>query len=129
MERLFTIISGVAGFTAVALGAFGSHGLSRYLSGLNDPTKRLEWWATASHYHLIHALAVALAAWLVHRGGGTAAVVAGWCFVAGIVLFSGSLYTMTLTGTTRLGVVTPFGGLLLLAGWAAVATAAWNLKP
>lgn len=129
MERLFTIISGIAGFTAVALGAFGSHGLSRYLSALNDPTKRLEWWATASHYHLIHALAIALAAWLVHRGGGTAAVVAGWCFVAGIVLFSGSLYTMTLTGITRLGVVTPFGGLFLLAGWAAVATAAWNLKP
>ena len=127
MDRLFAVLAGVAGFTAVALGAFGSHGLRGYLADAANGAKRLEWWSTASHYHLTHALAIGLAAWLVHRAGGGAGVVAGWCFVAGIVLFSGSLYAMTLTGVTRLGAITPVGGLLLLGGWAAVIIAAAKL--
>jgi len=126
MSRIFIILSGLLGFTAVALGAFGAHGLRSRLESLPEGVKRLEWWNTAAHYHLIHALALALAAWLVHRGAGTAGVVAGWSFVAGVALFSGSLYLMTITGQTKLGAITPLGGLLLLVGWGAVVVAGWR---
>jgi uncharacterized membrane protein YgdD (TMEM256/DUF423 family) len=126
MSRIFIVLSGLLGFTAVALGAFGAHGLRSRLESLPDGVKRLEWWNTAAHYHLIHALALALAAWLVHRGAGTSGVVAGWSFVAGVALFSGSLYLMTITGQTKLGAITPLGGLLLLVGWGAVVVAGWR---
>ena len=128
MSRLFVVLSGLLGFSAVALGAFGAHGLRSRLESLPDGVKRLEWWNTAAHYHLTHALALALAAWLVHRGAGTSAVVAGWSFIAGVLLFSGSLYLMTITGQTKLGAITPLGGLLLLAGWGAVVAAGWRLS-
>ena len=127
MARIFIMVSGVLGFSAVALGAFGAHGLQSRLGSLPDGVKRLDWWNTAAHYHLTHALALAFAAWLVHRGAGTPATVAGWSFVAGVALFSGSLYTMTITGQTKLGAVTPFGGLLFLVGWGAIIVAGWRL--
>lgn len=127
MARIFIILSGLLGFTAVALGAFGAHGLQSRLGSLPDSVKRLDWWNTAAHYHLTHALALALAAWLVHRGAGVASLVAGWAFVAGVVLFSGSLYMMTITGQTKLGIITPFGGLLFLVGWGAITVAGWRL--
>ena len=127
MSRIFVIVSGVLGFTAVALGAFGAHGLRSRLQSLPDGVKRLEWWNTAAHYHLTHALALAFVAWLAHRGAGGAASVAGWSFVAGVTLFSGSLYLMTVTGQTKLGAITPIGGLLLLIGWGAVAAAGLRL--
>ena len=127
MTRIFIVLSGVLGFSAVALGAFGAHGLRSRLESLPDGVKRLEWWNTAAHYHLIHALALALAAWLVHRGAGTSGSVAGWSFVAGVALFSGSLYLMTITGQTKLGAITPIGGLCFLVGWGAVAVAGWRL--
>ena len=124
MDRVLLIGSGVAGFLAVALGAFGAHGLKGRLAGTADETLRMGWWQTGAQYHLAHALAIAVAAWLVSRGGGTAATVSGWAFVAGIVLFSGSLYVMTLTGIRGLGAVTPIGGVAFLVGWAAVVVAA-----
>lgn len=127
MPRIFIILSGLLGFTAVALGAFGAHALQSRLGSLPDGVKRLDWWNTAAHYHLTHALALAVAAWLVHRGAGAAALVAGWAFVAGVMLFSGSLYMMTITGETKLGVITPFGGLLFLLGWGAIMVAGWRL--
>lgn len=122
------MLSGSLGFFAVAFGAFGAHGLRARLESLPDAAKRLEWWTTAANYNLTHALALAFAAWLVHRGGGTPAVIAGWAFMAGTVVFSGSLYLMTLTGQTKLGAVTPFGGLSLLVGWAAVVVAGLRLQ-
>lgn len=128
MSRVFVILSGLLGFTAVALGAFGAHGLRSWLADQADGAKRLEWWNTAAHYHLSHALALALAAWLVHRGAGPSAVVAGWSFVGGVALFSGSLYTMTITGLTRLGAITPFGGVLFLVGWGAIVVAGARLS-
>jgi uncharacterized membrane protein YgdD (TMEM256/DUF423 family) len=127
MTRIFIVLSGLLGFSAVALGAFGAHGLRSRLESLPDGVKRLEWWNTAAHYHLNHALALALAAWLVHRGAGTSGVVAGWSFVAGVALFSGSLYLMTITGQTKLGAITPVGGVFFLVGWGAVAVAGWRL--
>lgn len=127
MERLFLVLSGAYGFLAVALGAFGAHGLKTRLSGLADGAQRLGWWETGAQYHLAHALALALAAYLAARTGGTAATVAGFCFAGGVLLFSGSLYVMTLTGSRALGPVTPLGGLLLLVGWGAVLVAALGL--
>ncbi|WP_437727799.1 DUF423 domain-containing protein [Sorangium sp. So ce861] len=127
MERLFFLLSGVYGFLGVALGAFGAHGLKAKLDALPDGALRASWWQTGSLYHLVHALALALAAHLAARTGGAAATVAGFCFAAGVVLFSGSLYVMTLTGVRVLGAVTPLGGLFFLAGWGAVTVAALGL--
>lgn len=127
MSRTFVILSGLLGLSAVALGAFGAHGIRARLGPLPDGLKRLEWWDTAAHYHLTHALALGLVAWLVHRGAGMSAVVAGWSFAAGITLFSGSLYLMTITGQTKLGAITPVGGLLLLVGWGAFVVSGWRL--
>ena len=127
MERLFFLLSGVYGFLAVALGAFGAHGLKKTLDALPDGALRASWWQTGAQYHLAHALALALAADLAARTGGTAATVAGFCFAGGVLLFSGSLYVMTVTGVRVLGMVTPLGGLLLLAGWGAVAVAALGM--
>lgn len=127
MSRIFVILSGLLGVTAVGLGAFGAHGLQSRLSMVPDGLKRLQWWETAAHYHLVHALAVALAAWLAHRGAGSSASVAGWAFVAGAALFSGSLYVMAVTGQTKLGMITPVGGLLFMVGWVAVLVAGFRL--
>jgi uncharacterized membrane protein YgdD (TMEM256/DUF423 family) len=127
MTRIFIVLSGLLGFSAVALGAFGAHGLRSRLEALPDGVKRLEWWNTAAHYHLTHALALGFAAWLVQRGAGPSATLAGWSFVAGVALFSGSLYLMTITGQTKLGAVTPVGGLFFLVGWGAVMWAGWRL--
>ncbi|MEM7435154.1 MAG: DUF423 domain-containing protein [Myxococcota bacterium] len=128
MGRIFVILSGSLGLLAVALGAFGAHGLRARLEGLPDGVKRLEWWTTAAHYNLTHALALGFAAWLVQREAGAPATVAGWAFFAGTLIFSGSLYAMTVTGQTRLGAVTPIGGALLLVGWVAVIFAGVRLR-
>ena len=122
IARTALLLAGLAGFSGVALGAFGAHGIKGRMASKPDGEQRLAWWQTGAQYHLIHAVAIGLAAVRpdpMHDGSPLAA----WLFVAGIVLFSGSLYTMTLTGVRKLGAVTPIGGLCLLAGWAAIA---WN---
>jgi len=124
MERVLLILAGVYGFVGVALGAFGAHALRPVFDRANDAAKRAEWWHTATQYHLVHALAIGLAAWLLSRSQSTAATVAGFAFAAGVLLFSGTLYTMAVTGIRWLGAITPIGGLLLLIGWAAVIVAA-----
>lgn len=126
-ERFLLVASGVAGCLAVGLGAFGAHALRGFLATLPDGDARQKVWETAAHYHLVHALAIAAAAYVA--GKPTApplAGVAGYCFLGGILLFSGSLYAMTLTGVRALGAITPFGGLSFIAGWAALAVAAWR---
>lgn len=110
---------GISGFLAVALGAFGAHGLQARLAQLADGAKRLGWWHTGAQYHLMHALALGLVALVVARA--PAARFAGVAFVVGTLLFSGSLYVMALGGPRWLGAVTPLGGLSLLAGWAILA--------
>lgn len=119
MQSLATLrITAVTGFLAVALGAIGAHGLEAVLRPSLDAAqlaKQLAWWHTAGQYHLIHA--VAMLAIALH------APLAKWAWrlmLAGIVLFSGSLYAMGATGNTALRHVTPIGGLLLLAGWLAL---------
>jgi uncharacterized membrane protein YgdD (TMEM256/DUF423 family) len=130
MERVFLILSGAFGALGVALGAFGAHGLRAHLAALADGADRRAWWETAAHYHLIHALAMGLAAYVVGKRDGASSygTVAGFCFAGGIVLFSGSLYAMTLTGIRALGAVTPLGGLLFIGGWVSVAVAAWQVR-
>ncbi|MCL4146893.1 UNVERIFIED_CONTAM: hypothetical protein GTU68_014434 [Idotea baltica] len=127
MERRFMILAGLNGFLAVALGAFGAHGLKGYLEGLEDAAQRLAWWETAAHYHLTHALALAAIAWLAGRTTTGLTQVSGWGFQLGILLFSGSLYVMTLTGIRVLGAVTPIGGVGLLVGWMCLLLAARKL--
>ena len=123
-ERFSMTAAGVIGFLGVALGAFGAHGLRTMMSTLPDGEQRLAWWETASRYQLIHALALGLAAWMATRVQGRAPKVASVSFIVGTLLFSGSLYTMTLTGIRVLGAVTPFGGVAFLMGWASLTYAA-----
>lgn len=128
MAKLWLIITGLNGFLAVALGAFGAHGLKKFLAEAPDGALRLQWWQTGTQYHLAHALALGLVAVLATQATGRFPAAAGWCFLAGIVLFSGSLYVMTLTNIRPLGAVTPVGGLCLLAGWLLVAASACRLR-
>lgn len=122
--RSLLALAAACGFTAVALGAFGAHALRQRFEGTLDGARRLDWWHTAASYHLAHALALAIAALVVPRVSSSAAMIAGWAFFVGIVLFSGSLYAMSLSGVRALGAVTPFGGLAFLVGWAALVWAA-----
>jgi uncharacterized membrane protein YgdD (TMEM256/DUF423 family) len=107
-------------FVAVAAGAFGAHALRARLSP--DMTAV---WQTAVQYHAWHALGLAVVGLLsIHVPERAGLALAGWLFVAGIVLFSGSLYAMALTGARALGAVTPIGGVAFLAGWLSLAWAA-----
>lgn len=124
--RSFLLFAAANGFLAVALGAFGAHGLEGRLGALQDGAERLGWWQTAAHYHLVHAVALAVVSLLLAgtgaRGGATR--FGGVAFLLGMVLFSGSLYVMSVTGLRALGMVTPIGGVCFLAGWAALVVAA-----
>jgi uncharacterized membrane protein YgdD (TMEM256/DUF423 family) len=106
------VMAAISGFVAVAAGAFGAHALRARL----DPGM-LAVFETGVRYQLVHALAILAAAWVLDRTGRALARNAGWAFVVGSVLFSGSLYALALTGMRGLGVVTPLGGLCFLAGW------------
>jgi uncharacterized membrane protein YgdD (TMEM256/DUF423 family) len=110
-------IAALLGFVGVALGAFGAHGLR----GRVEP-ELIEVWKTGVLYQLVHALALMGVAAAGPRVGWPRAV-AG-LFVAGVIVFSGSLYTMTLTGQRWLGAITPLGGAAFLGGWAALAASA-----
>ncbi|MGH6872550.1 MAG: DUF423 domain-containing protein [Rhizomicrobium sp.] len=114
------LIAAINGFIAVAAGAFGAHGLQGRLDA-----HAMGVFETGARYQMYHALAIGLAALAARNAGAAAAAnVASAFFLAGIVLFSGSLYLLALTGTRTLGLVTPFGGLSLLVGWMALAWAA-----
>lgn len=109
-------------FAAVALGAFGAHALRARLA-----PDALAVWQTAVQYHFWHALGLlAVGVLLVHRPNAKALAIAGWLLVAGVVLFSGSLYALALTGSKALGAIAPFGGAAFLAAWAALGWAAWR---
>lgn len=128
MERALFALSGVFGALGVALGAFGAHGLRGRLEALADGAVRRGWWESAAHYHLVHALAIAVAGFVFSRSGHGAAAAGGIAFALGILLFSGSLYAMTLTGVRALGAVTPIGGLFFIAGWVCLSIGAWSIR-
>ncbi len=118
--KLFILLGAINMFLSIALGAFGAHGLEG-----NVPERMLANWQTGLHYHMAHALGLLFVGLLVGRiGVSTPALIGGWLLLAGIVLFSGSLYVMALTQVKALGAITPIGGVSFLIGWALIATAA-----
>jgi uncharacterized membrane protein YgdD (TMEM256/DUF423 family) len=117
MHKTFLLIGAVLGFLGVALGAFGAHGLRSRLS-----PDMLMIFETAVRYQMYHVFALLLvAAAIAHAGQARLLTISGWSFIVGILIFSGSLYTLALTGTTTWGAVTPIGGLGFLVGWACLA--------
>jgi len=116
MNRTFVAIGAWAAFVAVALGAFGTHALRGKLSLVD-----LEVWRTAVQYHLIHALALIAVGLAAAQGENRLLRASGWLFLAGILLFGGSLYALALTDRRILGAITPLGGLCFLGGWATFA--------
>ena len=110
------VVGAVNGFLAVAAGAFAAHGLESIVA-----PRALEIFQTGAHYHLTHALAIVATSLVTRPEAGPRANLAAWLFTIGIVLFSGSLYFMVLTGSNAPALITPLGGLSLLAGWVALA--------
>ncbi len=120
--RYALIVAAMAGLSGVALGAFGSHALRGQVS-----EQLLNAWKTGVEYQLYHALALMLVAVLqIQRPELAGLKFASGAFTAGILLFSGSLYLLTLTQISKLGIITPFGGTALMAGWLALLIAAWQ---
>jgi uncharacterized membrane protein YgdD (TMEM256/DUF423 family) len=119
LERTFYALGALSALVAVAAGAFGAHGLRSRLA-----PEMLAVFETGARYQMYHALGLLAAGWAAARWPGTAAALAGWLFLAGTVVFSGSLYALALTGVRALGAVTPVGGVAFIAGWAALAWAA-----
>ena len=122
MLRVLLLLAALFGFTGVGLGAFAAHGLKGQLSA-----EYLAVFQTGVHYQMLHALALLALAALWQRLGGRLLTAAGVCFCVGILLFSGSLYALTLSGISALGMITPAGGLTFLAGWFCLGLAAWRL--
>lgn len=109
--NIFLILDSILGFLGVATGAFAAHGLKSKLS-----VEMFAIFEVGAHYHMYHALALLACAWAVSTYQIHFFQTAGWSFVIGIVIFSGSLYVLALTGVKAWGAVTPIGGLFLLAG-------------
>jgi uncharacterized membrane protein YgdD (TMEM256/DUF423 family) len=124
MDRVFFSLAAASAFLAVAAGAFGAHALRERLA-----LDQLAVFETAARYQMYHAVGLVAAAWAVAHWPGRTAEWAGWLFVVGTVLFSGSLYALALSGIRWLGAITPLGGLAFLAGWGCLALAARPLSP
>jgi uncharacterized membrane protein YgdD (TMEM256/DUF423 family) len=119
MDRTFFALGSLLAGIAVAAGAFGAHALRARLSPGDLAT-----FETGARYQMYHALALLAVAWAVQQWPGPLPRAAGWLFVAGIVVFSGSLYTLVLTGQRWLGAVTPLGGVAFIVGWGCLVVAA-----
>lgn len=125
LYKVFFAIASLFGATGVAAGAFASHALKDQLS-----ERMLSVFETGVRYQMYHALALmAVALWLGRAEAGTGwLTVAGWGYVAGTLVFSGSLYALSLSGIKILGAITPLGGVALIAGWGCLTAAAFALK-
>ncbi len=120
--KLFIILGSLNAFIGVGLGAFGAHGLKTKVT-----SQMLAVWETAVQYHLIHALGLLLIAIFCQLLPDSSLLrTSGWLLQIGIVLFSGSLYLLVLTGTKPLGIITPIGGVAFLVGWLLLAVTAWR---
>lgn len=124
MTRQFLLIAALMGALGVALGAFGAHGLSDVLAA----NGRAVTFDTATEYHLVHALALTLVALLSLHLQTQWLRVAGYGFIAGIVLFSGSLYVLAILDVSIMGAVAPLGGVAFIIGWAALGMAGWQMR-
>jgi uncharacterized membrane protein YgdD (TMEM256/DUF423 family) len=119
MDRLFFVIGAVSACIAVGAGAFGAHALKSRLSA-----DMLAVFEVGARYQMYHALALLACAWALTKWPGTLVNAAGWFFILGTLLFSGSLYMLSLTGLRWVGAITPLGGVALLAGWICLGAAA-----
>lgn len=119
LPQRFVLFGSLSAFIAVTAGAFGAHYLKTRLT-----PEHLAAFETAARYQMYHAIALFITAWLAERGWSLAPP-AGWLFLIGTVLFSGSLYLVALTGSSRFGMITPLGGLAFLAGWLCLIVCAW----
>lgn len=121
MEKTFFIFGSILAGLAVALGAFGAHGLERLIS----PT-RLETYEIGVRYQMYHALGLLVVSWAISHWPAQSRLLrsVGWLFIGGTVLFSGSLYILVLSGLGSLGAITPLGGVAFVTGWACMALAA-----
>lgn len=125
MTRIFLVIASIFGGLSVATGAFATHALREKSS-----ERSLEIFETAARYQMYHALALLLVALLISQTefSKSSLVIAGWAFIIGVTIFSGSLYALSLTDIKVLGAITPLGGLAFLIGWGALAYASLNFK-
>lgn len=110
--KLWLTLGAFSGFLAVAFGAFGAHGLANRAT-----PEELNAFEIGARYHMYHALALLAVAWLATQGDSALVTTAGWAFIVGTVLFSGSLYIMGVTGSRALVLATPMGGVAFLIGW------------
>ena len=124
MDRVFFPLGALSALVSVAAGAFGAHALRHRLA-----PDLLAVFETAARYQIYHALALLAAAWAASRWPGSLPVWAGWCFLVGTMLFSGSLYALALTGARWLGAITPLGGLAFMAGWLCLGLSALTSPP
>jgi uncharacterized membrane protein YgdD (TMEM256/DUF423 family) len=123
MDRFFVIAGSIVLFIGVGAGAFGSHGLSSYFLSYPELEGTYD---TAVRYQMIHGIALFLAAWVAIRFNASFAIWAGYLFILGMFLFSGSLYILVFTRMSWLGAITPLGGIAFLGGWLLLALAAWR---
>lgn len=121
MDRLFFTLGALSGFIGVALGAFAAHGLRSRLT-----PELLATFEIGVRYQMYHAFALLAVGWAQTRWPGAVLTASGWLFVAGTLLFSGSLYVLSLSGEKWLGAVAPAGGIALLGGWLCLAWAVWK---
>jgi uncharacterized membrane protein YgdD (TMEM256/DUF423 family) len=121
MDRIFFALGSLSAGIAVVLGAFGAHALKARLA-----PDMLAAYETGVRYHFVHALALLAVAWACTRWPGPAVSVSGWLFLAGTLLFSGSLYALSLSGVRLLGAITPLGGVAWIVGWVCLAWGAWQ---
>ena len=117
----FILLGALSGFVAVAAGAFGAHALQSRLSA-----EMLDVWKTAAHYQLVHSVLLLVVGVMLGSRDTKLLAWAGWLLVVGVVLFSGSLYALALSGAKAFGAVTPLGGLCFLAAWFLIALAAFR---
>jgi uncharacterized membrane protein YgdD (TMEM256/DUF423 family) len=122
MDRVFFLLGSALGALGVGLGAFAAHGLRGRLD-----VDMLNVFETGVRYQMYHALGLLAVGWASTRWPGPATSAAGWCFLAGTIVFSGSLYGLSLTGQRWLGAITPFGGLGLIAGWFLLVAQLWKM--
>jgi uncharacterized membrane protein YgdD (TMEM256/DUF423 family) len=116
MERFFFFCGSISAFLAVAFGAFGAHLLKNRLT-----SEMADIFEVGVRYHMFHALALLAVGWAISRRSNTSLLAAGWLFLFGTVVFSGSLYLLSLTGLRWLGAITPIGGAAFLLGWLCLA--------